>query len=138
MPVGRKKSWKWWVKISRRNIRFLITMLRTEKLVYLGKSPRGVPMWINTHYMEAEMKITVGLIEPHFMAGFSGGRKLICPELLVLKRFGSGIALDFWSTPMLRPGNCQEIQSTVKTPGLPTGLDATLLSTWSSMLIGVH
>ena len=56
-----------------------------KQLVYLGKSPRGVPMWINTHYMEAEMKITVGLIEPHFMAGFSGGRKLICPGIAGLE-----------------------------------------------------
>ena len=52
-----------------------------QQLVYLGKSPRGVSMWINTHYMEADMKITVGLIEPHFMAGFSGGRKLVCPGI---------------------------------------------------------
>ena len=46
---------------------------------YLGESPRGVPMWIDSRYVDADLKISVGLIEPHFMAGFSGGRKLICP-----------------------------------------------------------
>lgn len=52
-----------------------------EQHTYLGDSPRGVPIWIDTSYVEADLKITVGLIEPHFMAGFSGGRKLVCPGL---------------------------------------------------------
>ncbi len=52
---------------------------------YLGESPRGVPVWIDSRYVEAELKITTGLIEPHFMAGFSGGRKLICPGLAALE-----------------------------------------------------
>jgi len=52
--------------------------------VCLGESPRGVPVWIDRRYVEAELKITTGLIEPHFMAGFSGGRKLICPGLAAL------------------------------------------------------
>jgi nickel-dependent lactate racemase len=51
---------------------------------YLGDSPRGVPIWIDSRYVEADLKITVGLIEPHLMAGFSGGRKLICPGIAAL------------------------------------------------------
>jgi nickel-dependent lactate racemase len=52
---------------------------------YLGQSPRGVPMWIDSRYVRADLKITVGLIEPHLMAGFSGGRKLICPGISALE-----------------------------------------------------
>ncbi len=48
---------------------------------FLGYSPRRVPIWIDSRYVNADLKITVGLIEPHLMAGFSGGRKLICPGL---------------------------------------------------------
>src|SRR4029079_15062012 len=48
---------------------------------YLGDSPRGVQIWIDSRYVEADLKITTGLIEPHLMAGFSGGRKLICPGI---------------------------------------------------------
>jgi len=48
-----------------------------DEHTYLGHSPRGVPIWLDTRYVQAELKIAVGLIEPHFMAGFSGGRKLI-------------------------------------------------------------
>jgi len=56
-----------------------------EEHTYLGDSPRGVPIWIDTRYVEADLKITIGLIEPHLMAGFSGGRKLICPGIAALE-----------------------------------------------------
>ncbi|MFN0021792.1 MAG: nickel-dependent lactate racemase [Pirellulaceae bacterium] len=52
---------------------------------YLGQSPRGVPIWIDSRFVQAELKITTGLIEPHLMAGFSGGRKLICPGIAALE-----------------------------------------------------
>lgn len=48
---------------------------------YLGETPRGVPMWVDTRFLDADLKISVALIEPHFMAGFSGGRKSICPGI---------------------------------------------------------
>ncbi len=45
----------------------------------LGVTPRGTPVLIDRVYCDAELKITTGFIEPHLMAGFSGGRKLIAP-----------------------------------------------------------
>lgn len=58
---------------------------RLEEHTYLGDSPRGVPMWIDKRYLEAELKISTGLIEPHLMAGYSGGRKVICPGIVALE-----------------------------------------------------
>ena len=52
---------------------------------YLGDSPRGVPIWIDRRYLNADLKIATGLIEPHLMAGYSGGRKLICPGIAALE-----------------------------------------------------
>ncbi|MBI3863819.1 MAG: nickel-dependent lactate racemase [Planctomycetia bacterium] len=52
---------------------------------YLGTTPKGVPVWIDTRFVSADLKITIGLIEPHLMAGYSGGRKLICPGLAALE-----------------------------------------------------
>ena len=52
---------------------------------HLGDSPNGVPIWIDRRYTRAELKITTGLIEPHLMAGYSGGRKLVCPGIAHLK-----------------------------------------------------
>ncbi|HLW68648.1 MAG TPA: nickel-dependent lactate racemase [Gemmataceae bacterium] len=48
---------------------------------YLGTTPNGVPAWIDRRYVKADLKITTGLIEPHLMAGYSGGRKVICPGI---------------------------------------------------------
>jgi len=50
-------------------------------LVTLGKTPEGLDIRINRTYHEAGLKILTGLIEPHLMLGFSGGRKAICPGI---------------------------------------------------------
>ena len=41
----------------------------------------GAPIEINRHYLDADLKILTGLIEPHFYAGYSGGRKAILPGI---------------------------------------------------------
>jgi nickel-dependent lactate racemase len=43
----------------------------------LGFTQSGTPIDINLLYLESDLKVVVGLVEPHFMAGFSGGRKSI-------------------------------------------------------------
>jgi lactate racemase len=66
---------------------------------YLGESPRGVPIWIDSRYIEADLKITTGLIEPHLMAGFSGGRKLVCPGIAALETIKVWHGPDFLEHP---------------------------------------
>ena len=51
----------------------------TENLVYLGKLPSGGDLIINRLAAEADLLVAEGFIEPHFFAGFSGGRKSILP-----------------------------------------------------------
>ena len=70
-----------------------------EEHTHLGESPRGVPIWIDSRYLEAELKVTVGLIEPHLMAGFSGGRKLICPGIAALETVKIWHGPDFLEHP---------------------------------------
>jgi nickel-dependent lactate racemase len=52
---------------------------------YLGTTPNGVPVYLDSRYLRADLKITTGLIEPHLMAGYSGGRKVICPGIAALE-----------------------------------------------------
>jgi nickel-dependent lactate racemase len=40
---------------------------------------RGTPVKLNRHLVDADLRIVTGLVEPHFMAGYSGGRKVIAP-----------------------------------------------------------
>jgi nickel-dependent lactate racemase len=51
----------------------------------LGITASGVPAYIDRRYVQADLKITTGLIEPHLMAGYSGGRKVICPGIAALE-----------------------------------------------------
>jgi nickel-dependent lactate racemase len=46
-----------------------------EKLIRLGETSRGTPVWANRAYVRSDLKIVVGNIEPHQFAGFSGGVK---------------------------------------------------------------
>lgn len=56
-----------------------------EEHDYLGTTDRGVPVHLDSRYVRADLKITTGLIEPHLMAGYSGGRKVICPGIAALE-----------------------------------------------------
>ncbi|MCS7014799.1 MAG: nickel-dependent lactate racemase [Gemmatales bacterium] len=66
---------------------------RLHEHAFLGYSGRGVPVYVDRRYVEADLKITIGLIEPHLMAGYSGGRKVICPGLVALE------TLKYWHGP---------------------------------------
>jgi nickel-dependent lactate racemase len=50
-------------------------------LVWCGRFGNDVPVWLNRLWVEADVRITTGFVEPHFFAGFSGGPKLVAPGL---------------------------------------------------------
>jgi len=50
-------------------------------LTWMGRFGADVPVWLNTQWAEADVKITTGFVEPHFFAGFSGGPKMVAPGL---------------------------------------------------------
>ena len=47
--------------------------------VDMGRTRSGTPVLIDRRFIEADLKIATGLVEPHFMAGYSGGRKVVAP-----------------------------------------------------------
>ena len=49
--------------------------------VYAGNTPHGISVKLDRRFVEADLRIAVGLVEPHFMAGYSGGRKVIIPGI---------------------------------------------------------
>ncbi len=50
--------------------------------VDLGRTAtRGTPVRLDRRFVEADLKIATGLVEPHFMAGWSGGRKVVAPGI---------------------------------------------------------
>ncbi|GAB4275894.1 MAG: nickel-dependent lactate racemase [Deferrisomatales bacterium] len=47
--------------------------------VFLGTTSRGTPVRLDRRFVDAQVRVVTGLIEPHFMAGYSGGRKVVAP-----------------------------------------------------------
>lgn len=50
-----------------------------ENLTFLGNTSRGTPLWVNTEFVTCDLRIGVGCILPHTIAGFSGGGKIVLP-----------------------------------------------------------
>ncbi len=55
------------------------------QLDFLGRVASGAPVWLNREWTQADVRITTGLVEPHFFAGFSGGPKMVAPGLAGLE-----------------------------------------------------
>lgn len=56
-----------------------------KELKSAGKTSNNIPIWLNKNWLESDIKITTGFVEPHFFAGFSGGPKMISPGLAGFK-----------------------------------------------------
>ncbi len=76
-----------------------------EDHVLLGRTPtRGTVVRLDRRLVEAELKIATGLVEPHFMAGWSGGRKVISPGVAHAETITTFHNAEFMSNP--RAANC--------------------------------
>ncbi len=75
-----------------------------SSLVCLGKLPSGGNLVVNRLAAEADLLVAEGFIEPHFFAGFSGGRKSVLPGIAsretVMYNHNSG----FIASPKARTG----------------------------------
>jgi len=71
-------------------------------IIDLGKGAHNCPALINKIYAESDLKICTGLIEPHFMAGFSGGRKSICPGITGIETLKIFHSVDAMSHPLAK------------------------------------
>ncbi len=84
---------------------------RPETLTKVSDDP---PVSVCTRFVEADFRIVTGYIEPHFMAGFSGGRKGVFPALVDLASIQRFHGFDTLADPLadngILEGNpCHEI-----------------------------
>ena len=71
---------------------------------YLGVTKGGTPIWVDRRYLEAEVKILTGMIEPHSISGYSGGRKAICPGIAAADTVAACFASKLLAHENVRPG----------------------------------
>jgi nickel-dependent lactate racemase len=57
----------------------------SSSLAYVGTTSTGVSVHLNREFLNADVRITTGFVEPHFFAGFSGGPKMVAPGLAGLE-----------------------------------------------------
>jgi lactate racemase len=65
---------------------------------------RGTVVRLDRRFVEAELKMVTGLVEPHFMAGYSGGRKVIAPGLAHAETITTFHSARFMADP--KAANC--------------------------------
>ena len=70
----------------------------------IGKTSSGRPVAINRTYLDADIRVTAGLIEPHFFAGFSGGAKLVVPGVAAAATIMRNHDAELIGNPMARWG----------------------------------
>ena len=75
-----------------------------EDHIDLGKTARGTAVKLDHRFVEADIRIATGLVEPHFMAGWSGGRKVIAPGVAHKETITTFHSARFMAHP--RAANC--------------------------------
>jgi nickel-dependent lactate racemase len=73
-------------------------------VVYIGTTSRGTPVDMNRRVIEADFRLSTGFIEPHFFAGFSGGRKSIAPGVFGKRSAYKNHGYEMIEHPRVRTG----------------------------------
>ena len=78
-----------------------------SQLKSIGRTSRGTELQFNKHVFDADGIIVVGSVEPHYYAGFTGGRKFLLPALAGFRsiEMNHSLALDERSTILRLEGN---------------------------------
>lgn len=80
----------------------------TDEMAFFGTLPSGGELWLNHLVKEAELVVSEGFIEPHFFAGFSGGRKSILPGVASAKTVLYNHNAQFLKSPYARQGSLDQ------------------------------
>jgi nickel-dependent lactate racemase len=75
--------------------------------VTLGNTSRGTPVRLDRRFVQAGLRIITGLVEPHFMAGYSGGRKVIAPGVAHAETIRTLHSARFMEDPLARQCNLE-------------------------------
>ncbi len=75
-----------------------------SSLCHVGTLPSGGDLWLNRRAVDTDLLISEGFIEPHFFAGFSGGRKSVLPGVAGRETVLANHCSAFIADPNARAG----------------------------------
>lgn len=121
-----------------------------DSLTSVGSTDDGIPIRINRRWVESDIRIATGFVEPHFFAGFSGGPKMIAPGLA-----GFGTIMRLHNAAMIAHPNARwgvtrgnpihdAIRQIARRAGADFSVDVTLnreqriTSVYAGEMFGVH
>lgn len=88
--------------------KILIHDCDSEDMVTLGTLPSGIPLRINGVATRTDLLVSEGFVEPHFFAGFSGGRKSVLPGICARETVMANHCAAFIDSPYARNGNLSQ------------------------------
>jgi lactate racemase len=76
-------------------------------MIFLGETMRGTRVLVNSAVMMADRMLVIGSVEPHYFAGYTGGRKMIVPGLAAYSTIvaNHALAMESGALPLRLVGN---------------------------------
>jgi nickel-dependent lactate racemase len=129
-----------WTKVRDR---LLFHDCRQENgMVFLGKTSRGTRVLINPALMMADRLLVIGSVEPHYFAGYTGGRKAILPGVAGYSSIvaNHSLAMDPASQPLVLTGNPvhDDMEEALKLLLMPPIFSLMLVLTPDHRLVSAH
>ena len=88
--------------------KIVVHRAETDEMAFFGMLPSGGELWLNRLVKDADLVVSEGFIEPHFFAGFSGGRKSILPGVASAKTVLYNHNAKFLKSPYARQGSLDQ------------------------------
>jgi nickel-dependent lactate racemase len=92
---------------------------KEEDMVFIGKSKNGTEMWVNKLGVEAHKIVIISSVEPHYFAGYTGGRKSFLPGIASYKTIEQNhkYAMRPDAQPLALEGNpvAEDMEDAIKT-----------------------
>ncbi|UCE38336.1 MAG: nickel-dependent lactate racemase [Thermoplasmata archaeon] len=98
---------------------FIHDAKREEDMVFIGKSKNGTEMYVNKLGVEAHKIVIISSVEPHYFAGYTGGRKSFLPGIASYKTIEQNhrYAMRPEAQPLALEGNpvAEDMEDAIKT-----------------------
>lgn len=88
--------------------KIVVHKAESDEMAFFGLLPSGGELWLNKLVKETDLVVAEGFIEPHFFAGFSGGRKSILPGVAAAKTVLYNHNARFLKSPYARQGSLEQ------------------------------